>query len=284
MNLDYEKIDSISFTRLTNAEFIYFITRFIELLEAMQGTTGEPGNDDGGPAVQSATDGVSALNIPQEMIDAIKEALEKMQELNRETRSRVSTAKLSDIDRRRDNIVAFIIEVVDRSVGMLSDGEELDAVLELQNSLKVYSGVGKLPQNQETVTIRGMVSDIRKHSEAVETVGIAKQVDLLEEVNEQYAQLSSQRSLDVSKTRQMETAKELRAQLTTLYTAAADHAFASNLLAGTDETAAFINDLNSHIKDTKTSYNLRGSSGSDEEDGEDTGDTTDVPDDGPVVQ
>ena len=145
--------------------------------------------------------------------------------------------------------------------------------------------------------VASMVADIRKPQFApiITSMGIETQVNLLEEENERFAQLASQRSQDDSDTKKLETNKELRAQLTTLYNAIADHAFAANLLHGTDETANFIKDLNSHIEETVEDYNRRGPN-DDEEEGEDEtpggtetpenpdGETPEEPDDRPVVQ
>ena len=307
MNLEYEKVNEIGLARFTNAEFIYFITRVVELLIAMQEKEDE--GDDGEedlPSVQSAepraaADGVPALYIPQEMIDAVKEALAKMQNLTKESRANAITKQLEIIDRRRDSLAAFVLEAIKRAADMFSEAEELALVLALQTAMKPYAGIGKDPQKQETVNIRGMVADIRKPQFApiITSMGIETQVNLLEEENERFAQLASQRSQDDSDTKKLETNKELRAQLTTLYNAIADHAFAANLLHGTDETANFIKDLNSHIEETVEDYNRRGPN-DDEEEGEDDtptdetpgtetpenpdGETPEEPDDRPVVQ
>lgn len=283
IELDFLKINEISLKRLSNAEFIYFITRFIELLEAVQAGDDAGGDDGGGeslPEVQSYTDGVTELYITQEMIDSLKESLAKLQEQNRETRSRVATKDLAEIDKRRDNLAAFILDAVNRTVNMLSDATEIAAVRELQNALKVYTGIGKLPQNQETVTIRGMLSDIRKEqfSAAVEAAGIEKHVNLLEEENERFAKLSAERSLDISKSRQVESSKDVRAYAVKLYNLMAAHAAAANLLHGTETTKNFIYDLNSHIEETKMYYNLRGTTDKDEDEGD-----TPEDDDKPVV-
>ena len=262
MKLEYQIVEPLSLPRLTNAEFMYFMTRFVELLENMQDSSEqEPGQ----PEIQSVeplavTDGVPELYIPQESIDAMKVALEKMLELNKETRANVATQQLAEVDRRRDGLAAFVLNAVDHAADLLSDEAELQAAAALKTAMRPYEGVGKMPQNQETVTLRGMVADLRKEqfAAAVEAVGLDKYIDKLEAENERYAELTSQRSADRSKARKLETNKELRIQLTQLYQAMADHAFAANLLHGTDATEDFINDLNSHIEETINRFNLRG--------------------------
>ena len=303
MKLEYEKVETLSLKRLTNAEFIYFITRVIELLVAMQeAESDDDEGDENFPSVQSAepraaTDGVPALYIPQELIDAVKGALSKMQNLAKESRANAITKQLEVSDRRRDSLAAFVLGAIDRAADMFATAEELLQVAALQTAMRPYAGIGKDPQKQETVNIRGMVADIRKPQFAtiITSMGIETQVNLLEEENEHFAKLESQRSQEDSDARKLETNKELRAQLTKLYNAIADHAFAANLLHGTAETANFIKDLNSHIEDTVEDYNRRGPNEGEKDDTETPDETPgtetpdenpdeEMPDDRPVVQ
>ena len=91
----------------------------------------------------------------------------------------------------------------------------------------------------------------------------------------------------------------MRARLSKMLEAVADYAFAANLLHGTEETAAFIEDLNLFIEERKQKHNLRGSDDEEDEDKDDTptddtpstetpenpdGETPEEPDDRPVVQ
>lgn len=282
MKLQFEKVMLISLARLTNAEFIFFVSRFIELLEALQ-EKGTTGGDESLPEVQAAAvDGVPALYITQDVMDDVKADIEKMVELNKQSRSRIATKKLTELDQQRDRLAAYISSVVARAAE-LPDEEDRELGMALYNDLKVYAGIGKMPQNDETVTIRGMINDIRKpqHATAVATFGIEKYVNQLEEVNESYAQMALQRSMEISETKLQEKNKELRARLGSLYDAMLAHAFAANLLHGTDDTERFIHDWNSFVEEIKANRNLRGSSKKEDDDDEEG--TTEEPDDKPVV-
>ena len=292
MELNYLEVEPMNDSRLTNAEFIRFAARFIELVEQMQGKDDEDGDDDkgDGPAVQSAetlSDGVPALYISQEMIDKAKEDIDKMREWTLESRAKASTKELTECDEARDRLANYILKLV-ANASSLPDEEDRKAGELLNTALKVYSGVAKLPQNQETETIKGMLIDIRKeeYAAAVEAFGIKKYADRLEEENLRFEQLAGERSKSYAETRSLEKNKEIRSELEQILNAMADYAFAANLLHGTDETADFINNLNAHIAETKMYYNRRSSSrNKTEEDdgGTDGGDVSEEPDDKPVV-
>ena len=301
LNLDYARVNAMYLGRFTLSEFIYLATQIIKFLEKMQEQQG--GGESDLPEVQSAqrsADGVPALYISQELIDAMKADLQEMIELNKQTRSSVETKRLLELDRQRDRLAAYILGVTARA-SELPDDEDRKLGEELYNELKVYEGIGKLPQDDETVTIRGMLNDIRKEkfAAALTAFGIEKYANQLEEVNEQYAELASQRSDNTKETKKKANNAELRARLSKMLEAVADYAFAANLLHGTEETAAFIEDLNLFIEERKQKHNLRGSNDEEDEDNDDAptdetpgtetpgnpdGETPEEPDDRPVVQ
>ena len=73
-------------------------------------------------------------------------------ELNKQTRSSVETKRLLELDRQRDRLAAYILGVTARA-SELPDDEDRKLGEELYNELKVYEGIGKLPQDDETVTV-----------------------------------------------------------------------------------------------------------------------------------
>ena len=181
MKLEYEKVETLSLKRLTNAEFIYFITRVVELLVAMQEKEDE--GDDGEedlPSVQSAepraaADGVPALYIPQEMIDAVKEALAKMQNLTKESRANAITKQLEIIDRRRDSLAAFVLEAIKRAADMFSEAEELALVLALQTAMGGRHPQAAVCPDNHVDGHRDPSQSVGRRKRAFRAVGVAAQ-------------------------------------------------------------------------------------------------------------
>ena len=126
--------------------------------------------------------------------------------------------------------------------------------------MKAYVGIASLPVSQETAAIKGMLLDLRKpeFAEAVTTLGLTAYMNELERLNNLYEELVAKRSTARSAKSIGTDSRTVRQEMNSLYEDMNDLAFASNLLNGTDETAAFIRSVNTLIAETRTARNQRG--------------------------
>ena len=289
MREEYLKVSGINLARFNKAEFIAFLSRVMSIL---------PGNSDdtdvdegsGGPQVQSITDGVDSLYIDQDLIDELQGCIDSLTDLNRETRSSVSTQTLAQLDKERDALLSYIFATLSQSLNLPLD-EQRESGTILYNALKVYTGAGRLPQTQETYVIKGMLLDMEKDelSPHVEKMGLKPYAEKLKAINEQYEEQSIIRNRETAPL--SETAEDIRARATKLYQELADRAFAANLLHKSDESLEFIEHLNIEIDVAEKAYKRRmaqskgESTGDDSTEPDDGGTTTpDEDDDRPVVQ
>lgn len=293
---EYLKISEINFAVMTNGECHTFVSEMMTYLP-VEGS--DSGGGEGLPEVQSAetraTGDATAVGISAELIDEMQGYLDALAGKTRETRSSAETAELEELDRQRDEAVTYLLNRVSAATTSPVASERESAV-PLWNALKVYSGITRLPVNDETASIVGMLVDINKEefSDAVAKLGIGEAANELEELNNRYKQLVSQRMAAKQTAAQQGSTSDIRAKIKKLYQEMADRAFASNLLTPSEESAEFINRLNFLIDSTKKRINLRGKRKKDEDadgdvtGGEDTGGTTDGDGDGnddlPVVQ
>lgn len=250
----FTRIDTYSLHNLNSAEYANFIDRFLALLPLA------PDPDRPGILSDDSPLGAPLLNIPSYMVTRTKELLEKLTDLNKQTRSNAGTEQIAETEHSRDIVASFITDRVFRYSTLPLESERGAGKL-LYNTLKVYAGIAQLPVNQETLTIKGMLLDLRKpeFTEAVKTLGLQPYMDELERLNNLYEEQVGQRSAARSLGSVEENSKEIRLQMNNLYEDMTDLAFASNLLKETDKTAAFIRDVNNLIAETRTARNLRGS-------------------------
>lgn len=281
MREKYLRVESLSLSRLNNAEFIGFMHRVLGLLPEGEGS----GTDEGYPEVSSlstaeASD-ISSLYIDAGLIEELTACLDKLVSLTRETRTNQNTQELVEIDKKRDSLVKYILKVVSQARTLPLEAQQA-AGQRLYSLLSVYSGTDRLPQEQETTVIRGMLEDIGREEFAddVELLGIRTMADELKQQNELFAEKSMARRLERGAARQSDKTTDLRAEASELYQELTERAFAANLLHGNEVTEKFLTDLNNEIAETRADLNRRGSKG--ETDTEESG--GDADDDRPVVQ
>lgn len=250
----FTRIDSYSLHNLNSAEYANFIDRYLALLP-LAADPERPGELSDDPPM-----GAPSLNISPDMVARMKALLETLMDLNKQSRSSVETEQIAETEHSRDIVATFITDRVFRYSTLPLESERGAGKL-LYNSLKVYAGIAQLPVSQETATIKGMLLDLRKpeFTEAVKTLGLQTYMDELERLNNLYEKQVAQRSAARSLSSIEENSKEIRSKINSLYEDTTDLAFASSILNGSEQTAAFIRDVNNLIAETRTARNLRGS-------------------------
>ena len=111
----FTRIDSYSLRNLNNAEYANFIDRFLALLP-LADKPDDPENPDV-LSLQSDTpaQGAPSLAIPAETVEQERALLEKLTDLNRETRSSAQTEQIAEAERGRDEVATFIIKHISGS-------------------------------------------------------------------------------------------------------------------------------------------------------------------------
>lgn len=234
----FYQIPKFDMKPLNNSEYQNFMRRFLSLIPA--------------------SEGASPVNIPPENVAEMDALLGKMTELNRESRAWETTPEKKEADRERSSVAAYILGRVLKSGSLLLDAERA-AGRALKNTINPYKGVGRLPINQKTEVIKGLVMDLRKEElqGAVETLGLKPYLDELERQNLRFEALVAQESETRSEMSLGENNVAIRAQINVLYTKCIMLANATQVLAPSAESEAFIRDVNSLVEEVRIAYNLR---------------------------
>ena len=236
------KIKEFGITRLNNAEYTNFSTRVLSLVN--QAGTLEP-------------EGGSALGIEEEVTEEYGTLGETMGDIVAQSRISDRTAELTAVDKQRDDLVVYLFKLL-RSKKSSPLTEERKAATSLYNLLKPYVGCYRSPGQQETVQIRGLLTDARKSENLpnVEALSLANILTELESANDEYASLTEQRTEERAASR-LDESKTVRARMDELYDYISTMAFVQSVAHPTEATAAFVTNLNALIDETNALYNQR---------------------------
>ena len=114
MRKNYIQVENMTFLRLSNAEFISFMERFMALL---------PLEDD-----EEGGQHAPKLGITAELVAEGKAFLASMNDLTLKSQLKAETKPKKEIDRLRDRMLAYIIERIDFSVQALGIENDLDTL------------------------------------------------------------------------------------------------------------------------------------------------------------
>ena len=247
MRKKYIRVEEINLVRLANAEFMNFMERFLSLLPLE--AEGEP---------ESGEMGAPKLSITAEQVTEAKGYLAQMNDLTRIPQMKVETKPKEEVDRKRDSLISLLFSRVKTSRSVPIEAES-KAAEQLYIVISPYRGIGKLPYNQETEMIKGLLLDLRKleNSEAVRTLGLDAYVDELDNCNKQFEALVKTADMQNSELGFNEQMRDLRVAMTDLYREMTDYAFATNLLNETEESLYFMSGLNALIHDVESIYQQR---------------------------
>ena len=236
------KIKEFGITRLNNAEYTNFSNRVLSLVN--QAGTLEP-------------EGGSALGIEEEVTEEYGTLGGTMGDIVAQSRISDRTAELTVVDKQRDDLVVYLFKLL-RSKKSSPLTEERKAATSLYNLLKPYVGCYRSPGQQETVQIRGLLTDARKAENLpnVEALALANILTELESANDEYASLTEQRTEERAANR-LDESKKVRARMDELYDYISTVAFVQSVAHPTEATAAFVTNLNALIDETNALYNQR---------------------------
>ena len=247
MRKKYIRVEEINLVRLANAEFMNFMERFLSLLPLE--AEGEP---------ESGEMGAPKLSITAEQVTEAKGYLAQMNDLTRIPQMKAETKPKEEVDRKRDSLISLLFSRVKTSRSVPIEAES-KAAEQLYIVISPYRGIGKLPYNQETEMIKGLLLDLRKleNSEAVRTLGLDAYVDERDNCNKQFEALVKTADMKNAELGFNEQMRDLRVAMTGLYREMTDYAFATNLLNETEESLYFMSGLNALIHDVESIYKQR---------------------------
>lgn len=246
-----------------NAEYINFLRRYRSYLplEAEEQRPGELSLLSDEPL------GAPSLGISAGQVAELDLYLSQLTDLNNQSRISQETASRTEIDNQRDQVVIYITDRITRAASLPLQAER-EAGKFLSNVVKPYIGIARLPFNQETETIRGLLVDLRKveNTAAVEALGLTPYMVELERLNTLYESVTEQRTAS-QMANAIDNSKIIRAKADSLYEDMTDLAYAWSLANPSDKASDFIRNVNALIDEAQASLNKRKASGKKEDSG-----------------
>ena len=229
-------LSSIALGKLNASEYLNLMTRLQTLIE-------------------TAT--AEALGLTNEEFEEFKDLVAKLQNRVNYTSASALTVQLDGIDKQRDSLLTFLFSTIQNGVKLPIEAQRVAAEA-LELIIRPYANIQRLPGQQETVQVNGLLIDLAAESAAahVTTLNLTAVVDELKKQNDQYAALTQQRTLE-SDANATENIAELRARMDPMYVAVTTIAHAESVANPTEATAEFVRALNATVAEVDHLYNLR---------------------------
>lgn len=223
------KLKAISLNSLNNNEYSQFLKSVENLVEVA--TT-------------------EKLAIKEDVFNTFKEHIKLLIDATNQSKSRHETKKLNELNKRRDELVTYLLSVFRTEVKSTMQNKK-EAGNVLYSQMKSYLGISKQPNRQKTNIIDSMIHDLEKADNAkhLRVLGVNDVITELTEVNKQYSKLTEERAENQVKT-VLTSVKELRKATEKEYDLIVNWAYASSLITPSAETATFIKMINKLIDDT----------------------------------
>lgn len=205
--------------------------------------------------IETAT--AEALGLTDEEFEEFKALVAKLQNRVNYTSASALTAQLDGIDKQRDSLLTFLFSTIQNGVNLPLEAQRAAAEA-LALIIRPYANIQRLPGQQETVQVNGLLVDLAAEAAAahVTTLNLTAVVEALKEQNDQYAALTQQRTLE-SDAKATENIAELRARMDPMYVAVTTIAHAESVANPTETTAEFVRALNATVAEVDHLYNLR---------------------------
>ncbi len=258
MESRFVKIKEPGLAKLNNKEYSNFMTEFHALAFPEASDDGGEDPDDGGsPGTVSLVGGNPDLGILEEEKVAFEADLEKIQNLVERTKKREETARMNEVDEQRTTTAVAFTTMV-KQLKNIALPAQAEAVEEVHKLSEPYVGLTKLPTDQKTAQIDGLLKDMSAEGVAqkVETMGLTAILNQLREQNELYRELSRARR-EARTDEVTESSDTIRERMNFYYDEMTTAAFVQSAANPTETNKRFIALLNTLIDETKQKYNLR---------------------------
>lgn len=235
------KIQSMGLDKLNNAEYSNFMSRFSSLVN-------KAGTKEEVPET-------SALGFEVADFLVFEEDRSTLTDIVSKSRISLQTEDMGSYDKERDNWVVFLFSVL-RTEKESPIATRRQAANTLYKVL--YPQCYRLPNQQETAQIDGLLLDMKKEENAslVKLLGLDEVVTGLKETNGMYAELTQQRTHDQAVS-QLEESKVVRNRMGKYYDYMVSVTFANSICYPSEIIDTFIKDLNALIDETRALYNQR---------------------------
>lgn len=237
------KIQAMGLEKLNNAEFANFMSRFSDLVNTV-GTKEE-------------TPETSTLGFEVADFLVFEEDRSTLTDIVSKSRISLQTEDMGSLDKERDSWVVFLFSVL-RTEKESPIAIRRQAANTLYKLLYPYAQCYRLPNQQETAQIDGLLLDMKKEENAslVKLLGLDEVLTGLEETNGMYAELTQQRTHDQAVS-QLEESKVVRNRMGEYYDYMVSVTFANSICYPSEIIDTFIKDLNALIDETRALYNQR---------------------------
>ena len=247
------KIKELGLQQLNNAEFTEFMNRFRKLIPVQ---ASEEEERPGGLSVLTES-GTGYLGVTSEMLAAFDADMQALTDSVSRQRTDDRTKQKSLYEVSRGSCVTLYFTSLQTAMK-----SPIAATAEAGNILwtrtKDYRGIQRLPQQQETAQIRGLLFDLAKeenqtHVTMLHLEGLLEQ---MRETNEEFARLSEE-SLTERAADTTEQTLIVRDRLAVQYDDISTTIFAFSVAEKNVDALTFVSNLNALVDETRTAYKRR---------------------------
>ena len=247
------KIKELGLQQLNNAEFTEFMNRFRKLIPVQ---ASEEEERPGGLSVLTES-GTGYLGVTSEMLAAFDADMQALTDSVSRQRTDDRTKQKSLYEVSRGSCVTLYFTSLQTAMK-----SPIAATAEAGNILwtrtKDYRGIQRLPQQQETAQIRGLLFDLAKEENQthVTTLHLEGLLEQMRETNEEFARLSEE-SLTERAADTTEQTLIVRDRLAVQYDDISTTIFAFSVAEKNADALTFVSNLNALIDETRTAYKRR---------------------------
>lgn len=247
------KIKELGLQQLNNAEFTEFMNRFRKLIPVQ---ASEEEERPGGLSVLTES-GTGYLCVTSEMLAAFDADMQALTDSVSRQRTDDRTKQKSLYEVSRGSCVTLYFTSLQTAMK-----SPIAATAEAGNILwtrtKDYRGIQRLPQQQETAQIRGLLFDLAKEENQthVTTLHLEGLLEQMRETNEEFARLSEE-SLTERAADTTEQTLIVRDRLAVQYDDISTTIFAFSVAEKNADALTFVSNLNALVDETRTAYKRR---------------------------
>lgn len=247
------KIKELGLQQLNNAEFTEFMNRFRKLIPVQ---ASEEEERPGGLSVLTESE-TGYLGVTSEMLDAFDADMQALTDSVSRQRTDDRTKQKSLYEVSRGSCVTLYFTSLQTAMK-----SPIAATAEAGNILwtrtKDYRGIQRLPQQQETAQIRGLLFDLAKEENQthVTTLHLEGLLEQMRETNEEFARLSEE-SLTERAADTTEQTLIVRDRLAVQYDDISTTIFAFSVAEKNADALTFVGNLNALVDETRTAYKRR---------------------------
>lgn len=247
------KIKELGLQQLNNAEFTEFMNRFRKLIPVQ---ASEEEERPGGLSVLTES-GTGYLDVTSEMLAAFDADMQALTDSVSRQRTDDRTKQKSLYEVSRGSCVTLYFTSLQTAMK-----SPIAATAEAGNILwtrtKDYRGIQRLPQQQETAQIRGLLFDLAKEENQthVTTLHLEGLLEQMRETNEEFARLSEE-SLTERAADTTEQTLIVRDRLAVQYDDISTTIFAFSVAEKNADALTFVSNLNALVDETRTAYKRR---------------------------